>query len=54
MPAEHRLKDLRADYQAMQAMMLAETPLTIDEVLARIERLQAAINATIAAAETST
>ncbi|WP_353027343.1 nucleotidyl transferase AbiEii/AbiGii toxin family protein [Mesorhizobium sp. M0991] len=45
MPAAHRMKDLRADYQAMQAMMFDEKPYTFDEVLARIEALQAATNA---------
>lgn len=53
MPTEHRLKDLRADYQAMQAMMFDETPLTFEQVLARIEKLQATIKATVPAAETS-
>lgn len=47
MPADHRLKDLRADYQAMQAMMFDENAPSLDEVLERIEKLQDAINATV-------
>ena len=52
LPAEHRSKDLRADYQAMQAMMFDETPLTFEEVLARIEKLQTTINTTVPTVET--
>jgi hypothetical protein len=54
MPAEYRLTDLRAVYRAMQAMMFDETPLTFGEVLARIERSQATINAKGPMVETST
>jgi len=43
-PAEHRLKGLRADYQAMQAMMFDEKPMSFEEVLARIKALQATLN----------
>ncbi|MET3900275.1 hypothetical protein ABIB57_004241 [Devosia sp. UYZn731] len=43
-PAQHRLKDLRADYSAMQAMMFDEKSYSFDEILARIEKLQAKIN----------
>ncbi len=51
-PAQHRLKDLRADYLAMQAMMFDEKPYSFDEILARIEKLQATINTHVPAADT--
>ena len=44
MPAVERMKDLRADYQAMQAMMFDENPPSFDEVLERIDKLQSTIN----------
>jgi hypothetical protein len=45
MPSEARQKDLRADYRDMAPMMFDETPLAFDEILARIQKLQDAINA---------
>ncbi|WP_108610448.1 nucleotidyl transferase AbiEii/AbiGii toxin family protein [Aminobacter sp. MSH1] len=51
MPAQHRLKDLRADYSAMQAMMFDETSYSFDEILARIEKLQATLNTDVPAAD---
>ena len=48
MPAQARLKDLRADYRAMAAMMFDDKPLPFDDVLARIQRLQDEINASAA------
>ena len=45
MPSEARLKDLRADYRAMAPMMFDEKPLSFDEILARIQKLQDTINA---------
>ncbi|KAB0267257.1 nucleotidyl transferase AbiEii/AbiGii toxin family protein [Microvirga brassicacearum] len=51
MPSEARLKDLRADYRAMAPMMFDDTPLVFDEILARIQKLQDAINASSSAAQ---
>lgn len=45
MPSEARLKDLRTDYRAMAPMMFDEKPLSFDEILIRIQKLQATINA---------
>ena len=45
MPAEERLKDLRADYRAMAPMMFDDKPLPFDDVLARIKKAQDEINA---------
>lgn len=45
MPAEARVKDLRADYRDMASMMFDDKPLPFDEILARIQKLQDAINA---------
>ena len=44
MPVEHRLKDLRADYQDMQSMMFDEKPLTFDDILARVAALEKTLN----------
>jgi len=44
MPAESRIKDLRADYRAMAPMMFDEKPLSFDDILAKIEKLQETIN----------
>jgi len=44
MPSEQRIKDLRADYRAMGAMMFDEKPPSFDEILAKIEKLQETIN----------
>jgi hypothetical protein len=44
MPSEARLKDLRADYRAMEPMMFDEKPLSFDEILIRIQKLQDTIN----------
>ena len=52
MPSQERIKDLRVDYRAMAPMMFDDTPPTFEQVLARIEKLQAMINATVPAAET--
>ena len=52
MPAQHRLKDLRADYSAMQAMMFDEKSYSFDEIVARVEKLQAAMNKDVPAADT--
>lgn len=52
MPAESRLKDLRADYQAMRAMIFEERSYSFDEILARIEKLQATINKDVPPADT--
>lgn len=45
MPAEYRLKDLRADYRGMASMMFDDEPLPFDDVLARIKKAQDEINA---------
>jgi Nucleotidyl transferase AbiEii toxin, Type IV TA system len=45
MPAQARVKDLRADYRDMARMMFDDQPLPFEEILARIERLQESINA---------
>ena len=47
MPPETRLKDLRADYRAMAPMIFDDTPLLFDEILARIQKLQDGINASL-------
>jgi hypothetical protein len=47
-PSEARLKDLRADYRDMAPMMFDEKPLWFDEILARIQKLQDTINASLA------
>lgn len=44
MPAESRIKDLRADYRAMAPMMFDEKPLSFDDILAKIKKLQETIN----------
>ena len=44
MPSEDRIKDLRADYRAMAPMMFDEGPPSFDDILAKIEKLQKAIN----------
>lgn len=44
MPDEARVKDLRADYREMAPMMFDDQPPSFDDILARIERLQGAIN----------
>lgn len=44
-PTEARLKDLRADYRDMAPMMFDEKPLSFDEILPRIQKLQDTINA---------
>jgi hypothetical protein len=46
LPSEARQKDLHADYRDMAGMMFDEKPLPFDEVLARIQKLQNAINET--------
>ena len=43
-PEEARIKDLRADYKAMEPMMFDEAPPAFDDILAKIGTLQAAIN----------
>ena len=45
MPSEARQKDLRADYRDMAPMMFDDKPLSFDEILARIQKLQDTINA---------
>jgi hypothetical protein len=45
MPSEPRQKDLRADYRDMAPMMFDDKPLSFDEILARIQKLQDTINA---------
>jgi hypothetical protein len=45
MPAEARVRELRADYREMAPMMFDDKPLPFDEILARIRKLQDAINA---------
>lgn len=44
MPTESRIKDLRADYRAMAPMMFDEKPLSFDDILAKIKKLQETIN----------
>ncbi|UGA49020.1 nucleotidyl transferase AbiEii/AbiGii toxin family protein (plasmid) [Bradyrhizobium quebecense] len=44
-PLETRLKDLRADYRDMAPMMFDEKPLSFDEIIVRIQKLQDTINA---------
>ncbi len=44
LPSEGRIKDLRADYRAMAPMMFDEKPLSFDEILAKIKKLQETIN----------
>ena len=44
MPDEARLKDLRADYRAMAPMMFDQTPLSFDDILAKIAALEKMIN----------
>ena len=44
MPSEPRIKDLRSDYRAMAPMMFDENPLSFDEILAKIGKLQESIN----------
>lgn len=44
MPSEARIKDLRADYRAMAPMMFDQAPTPFDDILAKIEKLQKAIN----------
>ena len=44
-PSEARQKDLRADYRDMAPMMFDDKPLSFDEILSRIQKLQDAINA---------
>ena len=43
-PSESRIKDLRADYRAMAPMMFDENPPSFDDILAKIAKLQEAIN----------
>jgi hypothetical protein len=45
LPADARVKDLRADYRNMAPMMFDDTPLPFDDVLARIRKLQDDVNA---------
>jgi hypothetical protein len=45
MPAEDRLKDLRADYRDMSSMMFDAKPLPFDDVLGRLRKAQDEINA---------
>ena len=44
-PPDARLQDLRADYREMAAMMFDGEPPTFDEIIARLQRLQDAVNA---------
>lgn len=44
MPSEQRVKDLRSDYREMAPMMFDDKPLPFDEILRRIQSLQATIN----------
>jgi hypothetical protein len=44
MPSDARIKDLRGDYRAMAPMMFDEKPLSFDEILAKIKKLQETIN----------
>jgi hypothetical protein len=45
MPDDARIKDLRADYRDMAPMMFDEKPLPFNDILARLQELQDAINA---------
>jgi hypothetical protein len=45
MPSETRQKTLRADYRDMAPMIFDDKPLSFDEILARIQKLQESINA---------
>ena len=45
MPDEERVKDLRADYQAMAPMMFDQTPPSFGGILEKIASIQKAINA---------
>jgi hypothetical protein len=49
MPSEARQKDLRADYRDMAPMMFDDKPLSFNEILARIQKLQNTINASTSA-----
>lgn len=44
MPDRARIKDLRADYHKMTPMIFDDQPPSFDDILARIEKLQAAVN----------
>jgi hypothetical protein len=44
LPDEARIKDLRADYRAMAPMMFDDAPPSLDDILAKIEKLQETIN----------
>ena len=45
MPSEARQNDLRADYRDMAPMMFDDKPLSFDDILARVQKLQDTINA---------
>jgi len=51
MPSEARLSDLRADYRDMAPMMFDDKPLSFDESLARVQKLQDTINASTSASQ---
>ena len=44
MPEDARVRDLRADYRAMMPMMFDQTPLSFDDILAKIAALEETIN----------
>ncbi|WP_349254132.1 hypothetical protein [Rhizobium sp. CC1099] len=44
MPSGSRIKDLRGDYRAMAPMMFDEKPLSFEDILAKIKKLQETIN----------
>jgi len=44
LPNGARIKDLRADYRAMGAMMFDDSPPSFDDILAKLEKLQETIN----------
>lgn len=44
MPNVTRIKDLRADYREMAPMMFDEEPAAFDDILAKLEKLEKAIN----------
>jgi len=44
MPADARVRDLRADYRAMAPMMFDDTPPSFEEILAKIAAVQETIN----------
>lgn len=44
MPNEARIKDLRVDYREMAPMMFDEEPAAFDDILAKIKKLEKAIN----------